>query len=238
MSNATPRRSLLAAKRIANLPRKAWRNPYAADGLVAMWDGEFPGGVGGKTAQTASEWVDIIGGSVYGRGTNIIYDPTNKCFVLDKIPQSDSNRFTFDAIPASGGFTIEIVCAATWAYGNQMKLISPNGLSAIYVYPSHVNIYPTGSSASFTGIGLNTPFYYANAFTTGNGKNKLYYNGEYKTAGGTPGGIDPLTYIAAPMQIANRVSGNIYAVRVYSRALTADEIAANFAVDKERFNLP
>jgi hypothetical protein len=28
------------------------------------------------------------------------------------------------------------------------------------------------------------------------------------------------------------------AVRLYSRALTADEIAANYAVDKARFNLP
>ena len=30
----------------------------------------------------------------------------------------------------------------------------------------------------------------------------------------------------------------IYHVRAYSRALTADEIAANYAVDKARFNLP
>jgi hypothetical protein len=32
--------------------------------------------------------------------------------------------------------------------------------------------------------------------------------------------------------------GRIYCVRLYSRALTADEIAHNYAVDKERFNLP
>ena len=31
--------------------------------------------------------------------------------------------------------------------------------------------------------------------------------------------------------------GNIYAIRLYSRALTAAEIAANYAVDKARFNL-
>jgi hypothetical protein len=33
-------------------------------------------------------------------------------------------------------------------------------------------------------------------------------------------------------------SGLIHSVRLYSRALTADEIAANYAVDKARFNLP
>ena len=32
--------------------------------------------------------------------------------------------------------------------------------------------------------------------------------------------------------------GNIYSVRAYSRALTASEIAHNYAVDKTRFNLP
>ena len=232
-------KSMIAARGTMLGGAHAWTNPYITDGLIAMWDGEFPGGVGGKTAQTASEWVDFIKGYVYGRGTNIIYDPTNKCFVLDKIAQSDANRFTFDAIPASGGFTVEIVCAGTWAYTNGMSLIRTNGQNTIFVYPSYVQIRPAGSSADVSGIGLNTPFYYANAFTTGNNNNKLYYNGEYKTAGGTPSGLDPLTYIQAPAQsLSNRVSGNIYAVRVYSRPLSADEIAANYAVDKERFNLP
>ena len=34
------------------------------------------------------------------------------------------------------------------------------------------------------------------------------------------------------------VAPNFYSLRVYSRALTADEIAHNYAIDKERFNLP
>ena len=34
------------------------------------------------------------------------------------------------------------------------------------------------------------------------------------------------------------VTPRIYCVRLYSRALTADEVAHNYAVDKERFNLP
>lgn len=32
--------------------------------------------------------------------------------------------------------------------------------------------------------------------------------------------------------------GDIYCVRYYDRALTESEIAANYAVDKARFNLP
>ena len=30
----------------------------------------------------------------------------------------------------------------------------------------------------------------------------------------------------------------VHCIRLYSRALTADEIAANYAIDKARFNLP
>jgi hypothetical protein len=47
------------------------------------------------------------------------------------------------------------------------------------------------------------------------------------------------------MQIAAIFSGNspnanqrIYCTRIYSRALTSAEIAANYAIDKARFNLP
>lgn len=36
----------------------------------------------------------------------------------------------------------------------------------------------------------------------------------------------------------NKFSGKIHSVRLYSRALTADEIAANYAIDKARFGLP
>ena len=32
--------------------------------------------------------------------------------------------------------------------------------------------------------------------------------------------------------------GNYYCVRLYSRALTAEEIARNYNIDKARFNLP
>lgn len=33
-------------------------------------------------------------------------------------------------------------------------------------------------------------------------------------------------------------AGSLHALRVRSRAITADEIAANYSIDKARFNLP
>ena len=215
-----------------------WRNPYITDGLVAMWDGEWPDGVSGKTSQTATEWVDIIGGSVYGRGTNIIYDPISKCFDTNKIGLSDAARFYHDTIYAANGSTLEVVIAGTFSTGNYRTMITYYGYSVIVIGLSGtgIRINPAGSSVTKTGIPLNTPFHFATTLISGNGNNKLYYNGEFVSAGNTPN-VQTSNYSAAPDQSANNVSGRIYAVRVYSRALTAEEIAANYAVDKERFGL-
>ena len=48
-------------------------------------------------------------------------------------------------------------------------------------------------------------------------------------------------YVAFGQSVYNNVTvlpSRIYSWRLYSRALTADEIAANYAIDKARFNLP
>ena len=43
---------------------------------------------------------------------------------------------------------------------------------------------------------------------------------------------------AHPMATIDKGSGNIHSIRLYSRALTDEEVEANYAVDKARFNLP
>lgn len=46
-------------------------------------------------------------------------------------------------------------------------------------------------------------------------------------------------YASTGLQTSGRNQlGKIYSIRLYNRALTAAEIAANYAADKERFNLP
>ena len=64
---------------------------------------------------------------------------------------------------------------------------------------------------------------------------KLYIDGEYvNTVSFTDGSLNfPLTIFTAGEQ-SNPI-GNIYSVKVYNRALTAEEILQNYNVDNSRY---
>ena len=50
--------------------------------------------------------------------------------------------------------------------------------------------------------------------------------------------INNKIYIGKVLSNKNGFRGKVFNVRIYSRALTAEEIAYNYAIDKARFNLP
>lgn len=64
----------------------------------------------------------------------------------------------------------------------------------------------------------------------------MYLDGELVLNGATP--VYEVSFAACPNNSAGNVSGLLSCVRVYNRSLTDAEIAANYAVDKTRFNLP
>lgn len=214
---------------------KRWTNPYVTDGLIAMWDGEWPSGVGGQSAQTASEWVDCINGGVYGRGTGIRYDATRRCFDTNKIGLSVSARFPFAALSSLGGITVEVVFAGTFATADYRGFVTIGEYNIIEVGTSSVRLRPAGSANTVSGIALNTTMSAVNTSASGTGRNKIYVNGVFRVQGNTPSLT--VDYVSSPNQSANNVSGRLYAVRVYSRVLSAAEIAANYATDRARFNL-
>lgn len=72
-------------------------------------------------------------------------------------------------------------------------------------------------------------------------------DGKSYFATGTSGNANPMTTTGRFALMAmgslsfwsgRHTLGELYAIRIYSRALTSAEIAANYAVDKARFNLP
>ena len=88
----------------------------------------------------------------------------------------------------------------------------------------------------------NKPFLYSLVAKFDNATTTAYYNGRYLDAlpcatiqGNAYGRF---TYSPLNSVGADYAGNRLYCSRLYSRALTADEIAANYAVDKVRFNLP
>ena len=72
---------------------------------------------------------------------------------------------------------------------------------------------------------------------------RLYYMGQDtpQTASGSPNNTT-LTYgmigYGGTSDYPEGFIGKIFSIRIYNRALTAADIAYNYAIDKARFNLP
>ena len=76
-----------------------------------------------------------------------------------------------------------------------------------------------------------------------NGTNcQIYENGAYKAQAAQPNvdrvGVQSLIIGGENSRSNMSIVGELCIVRIYSRALSADEIQHNYKIDKERFNLP
>lgn len=204
----------------------AWTNPYVTDGLVAMWDGEWNAGGGVHDPNTAV-WKDLVGtndlhltaSSSFGEnyflstaGAESVGDP--------RIPVATAEA-VIDTTGTRGWF---VICYYRQVVGN-MRWI---GMRA----NDTVNF---GNSADCMQGQRNGRNYYAGAYDIYTQSISLYMNGlQMPNLGPGMGGIGE-NYLRIP---GTNPPFTCYAIRFYSRALTAAEIAANYAIDKARFNLP
>ena len=105
----------------------------------------------------------------------------------------------------------------------------------------------TSESTFRINIDLSKPFAYtvvydSNALSTSKPAS-MFYNGEQQTM--TTGALTKYYQNTNCISLGGRYqvrdyggSGYIYCLRIYARALTSEEIAHNYKVDKIRFNLP
>ena len=245
---------MLIAARNAMMVGGGWKNPYVTDGLIAMWDGEWNAG-GGKHDPNATRWVDLITGqsispsvperfSFVGNEGRFSQTDDTRCYIEETIPNLSSS------LTQSGGITIESVSnIISWVglsgYPVQSRVMCGGCYHAIQTGYSPCTFSGQGSwcvtnqpSYMPTGvIALQSTSVYPPVNTANtkiawvNGEkdflNYLYYNSTFSST----------DYIRFGTAYKNEIVGLLCA-RFYSRALTADEIAANYAVDKARFNLP
>ena len=219
---------------------------YISDGLIAMWDGIENAGWGMHDG-TTQQWIDLMGNELpiipsqsgnngfkwtdYG-----VYNFTYQAYQSTSITRDYTrNGVTFEVTSPDGPFydgnnrviSYNFIGVSTIQSNNYyiFKTFGKNGdtLSKASIYSAVRNCRTMSLSVNSDGIGI--AYFNGGDFTAPMNKNtKLSLSGEARIIIGTGNGN-----IHQPL---------INSLRLYSRALTADEIAHNYAIDKIRFNLP
>ena len=221
---------------------------YVQDGLIACWDG-IENAEPGRHDGTATVWKDIVHGYEFNL-TNVTVEADRMTFAgsADSYGTLNAADTTSTFVAARKG-TMEIVYASrtprSSAPTSQVLLQSTTGSGLAFGYLSGVYIVPTtGSSANSLfqfPIDTNTNSV-SIRYSAGNPVSPIYANSRSlsvysggRDAFGKPD--DSTTFIGVRASKADNTHfpGSIYCIRLYNRHLTADEIAANHALDVKRF---
>lgn len=225
---------------------------YVQHGLYYQLDGIENAGRGVHSA-TATTWTDLSGN---GRDASFINGKTwldNAVYLYGK---TSDNMAKIVGLPSMTAFTFEIVCRMdakdnyarmydSEAYGAGAKRFAslfgtvryPSAMSFLFADngDQNYNLVPVSTSARSYAV---TPNVSGSSYSA-----RVCVNGAFVQSGAakSASGVSAATYI----DVANRSNspnrgfdGAVYAIRCYNRILTDAEIAANYAVDKARFNLP
>ena len=235
-----------------------WKNPYITDGLIAMWDGEWNAGPGVHDPNTTI-WKDLSnnGYDAYARttkgwswaGNAYVGNSDGAGFVapvalisaLASLINSDEYSFSLEVV-----FYVDSPFARRTIFGQYLSTVSPVGTNfEIGVSQGHVRAYysnvpnmqgysvysvPGAGQCSFIkdgitfsilkqGISIASTTSYISGLMRINATNPFVLGGENDRS-------------------TMSIRGKINNLRIYNRALTVAEVAANYAIDKARFNLP
>lgn len=209
-----------------------WKNPYVTDGLVAMWDGEWNAGPELHDPNVLT-WVDIS-----GNGHDMSLVSNVRIVGTNYIQRRDGYAYAgIVSIPNSSWSHVEACLSRSMGHALDLG------------FPSvHREIHRTSTRTFFNGNSLWVNHALSYCISVGYGTDGIalscYLDGTQVTFGsggsaysalsGSKEGVIRLGHDNNSWGFA----GRYYNIRLYSRALTAAEIAANYAIDKARFNLP
>ena len=243
-AQASPHRGILGANGICYVNTKngmPTAKDYVQDGLVTMWDGIENAGWGVHDA-VATSWVDLINGiksNVLECGTfntNAFVVSTPKTVSLDSVDFYDFTDITIELILSdSFGRTSNDVYLE--GDNNNKGISFQSNVSAFHSrFGCNVNLYFQYFISTSTTVPIGGDFRaYAAVTSSATSRETWWYcNGK---------SIYNYARIKQPFHtigIGKRTSccGEFHRIAIYSRALTAAEIAHNYSLDKKRFNLP
>ena len=200
---------------------------YVQDGLIAMWDG-IEGG-----------WANIVGGHEQMEfvGTHQL---ENDCVYIDGRSGSYGivNGLSLGSNPTTQEFVVKI--DERDGYG---RIIAENtGLCLSGLGESRFRLYGFGLDAN---ISYNVILDERISVSLGVGNEKvdyLYLNGESIKLPSTINVVK--SNYPSVVTFFNRkgggrgITGELCCARIYNRVISDQDIAANYAIDKARFNLP
>ena len=217
---------------------------YVQDGLIAMWDGIENAGWGVHDPN-ATVWKDLFGGFDLTVNRNAFFSQYGLCS-YDNSSVTKGIAYRDETIPQDKVKTIEI-CARVdasnkyqpyyaWVLvlNDELPLYSTNLCVILRNSPSEGMMRTAISSSPVSRDYL--PHHYVVTkdigFLDGKELSSIEYNNTFiNQQCFCLFGRNGSTYYQPG-------AGMIYRCAIHSRALTADEIAANYAIDKARFNLP
>lgn len=217
-------------------------NTYVTNGLIHRWDGIDNTGSGHNAS--AVTWADLVG------STNLTLSTTTNISWGDN--SLNLNGVIRDVIYANtidnpSACTLEVCFESTGNSATTVVMVNPasgtgsRNAREVVLFADNTVSGIGASSKSYT----NTEASIANIRTisvdyTDLTINHLYINGTATTQGNT---THSFQYSGSKEMYVGGVDtnykfyGKVFSIRIYNRALTAQEIADNYAYDVERFEL-
>ena len=240
---------MMIASRNGFATRRRWKNPYVTDGLQIWLDGIQNAARDVHDVTNSTYWMNLVTNEKLPFSDMYAGPSAPPSVVVGDNYVQTENKFVAPVLNGEiEDFTIECigaVVADSWDkriycgfMGGSVSAVAKIGFGAWYLtWNSSTNYMAVADkvfSNSFAGLSLPT------ALVVNNGDLIFYRDGQEIHRGsiesspiGTPSIVIPgSTNTWATIKQRTKVT------RVYSRALTASEIAANYAVDKARFGLP
>ena len=206
---------------------------YVQDGLIAMWDGIENAGWG-KHDQNATTWKDLVGGNDLVLQNTAHFDENSLVSAdRNKLTALCSSKLPYASIEVCGFFDKSRNSSALVCFGNSVddnRMFSCDTSSIQTYNGKHMLSLTTPADPKCTWAGVHDgnrhDAYVRGALAAGT--NSL---NDWGLRNGTFGLSGSSNYSSW------NFVGNYYCVRLYSRALTVEELATNHAIDKARFNL-
>ena len=224
--------------------KAAWQNPYVTDGLVAQYDGEWNAG-GGVHDAAAKTWKDLSGNgndctlSQWATWTDngIVCDGSHYAAMAPSAGIEDTwyCEIVYDRVLTTYGYFCYFTTHSIGSSQNSSPFqISFKG-SAVMLNNGSVIKDGAYVSSYYDNIPLKASMSvdFFNVKLRINNVDQLASSGYENWSQTTIGEIG-----GRAARTSNVYKGTINSIRLYSRAPTAEEIAANYAIDKERFKLP